>query len=159
MAICPAAEGLAERNQRRGSWAERWFEVLPPPSGRGAPDLTDLVHGLVKSLIDPYRPELHYMRGPGPKWRAKHERAPRAAADAAVLAPAWFGKCSRRSGSSATSRVAANGSNRARDHPRRSEEGRAVTSHSFAVLHLRRCANPALVHRAAFFKFTHGKRL
>jgi len=23
-------------------------------------------------LHDPYRPELHYMRGPGPKWRAKH---------------------------------------------------------------------------------------
>jgi hypothetical protein len=23
-------------------------------------------------LFDPYRPELHYMRGPGPKWRAKH---------------------------------------------------------------------------------------
>jgi hypothetical protein len=21
---------------------------------------------------DPYRPELHYMRGPGPKWREKH---------------------------------------------------------------------------------------
>jgi len=21
--------------------------------------------------FDPYRPELHYMRGPGPKWRAK----------------------------------------------------------------------------------------
>jgi hypothetical protein len=20
-----------------------------------------------------YRPELHYMRGPGPKWRAKHQ--------------------------------------------------------------------------------------
>ena len=20
----------------------------------------------------PYRPEAHYMRGPGPKWRAKH---------------------------------------------------------------------------------------
>lgn len=20
----------------------------------------------------PYRPELHYMRGPGPKWHAKH---------------------------------------------------------------------------------------
>src|SRR6516225_8853760 len=92
MAICPAAEGLAERNQRRGSWAERWFEVLPPASGRGAPDLTDLVHGLVKSLIDPYRPGLHYMRGPGPKWRAKHEQAPRAAADAAALAPAWFGE-------------------------------------------------------------------
>jgi hypothetical protein len=24
------------------------------------------------SAVDPYRPELHYMRGPGPKWRAKH---------------------------------------------------------------------------------------
>jgi hypothetical protein len=22
--------------------------------------------------LDPYRPELHYMRGPGPAWRAKH---------------------------------------------------------------------------------------
>ncbi|MEX2036438.1 MAG: hypothetical protein WEA28_14730 [Xanthobacteraceae bacterium] len=27
---------------------------------------------LVRALTDPYRPELHYMRGPGPKWRAKH---------------------------------------------------------------------------------------
>jgi hypothetical protein len=27
---------------------------------------------LLNSLFDPYRPELHYMRGPGPKWRAKH---------------------------------------------------------------------------------------
>jgi hypothetical protein len=26
-------------------------------------------------LVDPYRPELHYMRGPGPKWREKHRRA------------------------------------------------------------------------------------
>jgi hypothetical protein len=33
---------------------------------------------LARRLIDPltacYRPELHYMRGPGPKWRAKHKR-------------------------------------------------------------------------------------
>jgi hypothetical protein len=27
---------------------------------------------LFRSMVDPYRPELHYMRGPGPKWRAKH---------------------------------------------------------------------------------------
>jgi len=27
---------------------------------------------LTAALLDPYRPELHYMRGPGPKWRAKH---------------------------------------------------------------------------------------
>ena len=26
-------------------------------------------------LFDPYRPELHYMRGPGPKWHAKHDPA------------------------------------------------------------------------------------
>jgi hypothetical protein len=23
-----------------------------------------------------YRPELHYMRGPGPKWHEKHARSP-----------------------------------------------------------------------------------
>ncbi|HEY4774820.1 MAG TPA: hypothetical protein VIH40_08370 [Xanthobacteraceae bacterium] len=27
-------------------------------------------------LFDPYRPERHYMRGPGPKWRAKHAPSP-----------------------------------------------------------------------------------
>ena len=25
-----------------------------------------------QNLFNPYRPELHYMRGPGPKWRKKH---------------------------------------------------------------------------------------
>ena len=32
-------------------------------------------HRLTTLLFDPYRPELHYMRGPGPKWRAKHAHA------------------------------------------------------------------------------------
>jgi hypothetical protein len=32
---------------------------------------------LKKDLCDPYRPELHYMRGPGPKWREKHANASR----------------------------------------------------------------------------------
>jgi hypothetical protein len=27
---------------------------------------------LLQLASNPYRPELHYMRGPGPKWRAKH---------------------------------------------------------------------------------------
>jgi hypothetical protein len=27
---------------------------------------------LRRDMLDPYRPELHYMRGPGPRWRAKH---------------------------------------------------------------------------------------
>jgi hypothetical protein len=30
-------------------------------------------HRLIKTASDPYRPELHYMRGPGPKWHAKHQ--------------------------------------------------------------------------------------
>jgi hypothetical protein len=38
-------------------------------------DFADLGRAL-RSLVDPYRPELHYMRGPGPKWHAKHEPAP-----------------------------------------------------------------------------------
>jgi hypothetical protein len=29
-------------------------------------------HSLIRSARNPYRPELHYMRGPGPKWHAKH---------------------------------------------------------------------------------------
>jgi hypothetical protein len=28
---------------------------------------------LIRVAGDPYRPELHYMRGPGPKWRAKYQ--------------------------------------------------------------------------------------
>ena len=27
---------------------------------------------LWRTIFDAYRPELHYMRGPGPKWHAKH---------------------------------------------------------------------------------------
>ena len=30
---------------------------------------------LIGSVCDPYRPELHYMRGPGPKWHARHRAA------------------------------------------------------------------------------------
>lgn len=30
-------------------------------------------HKLIKTASDPYRPELHYMRGPGPKWTTKHQ--------------------------------------------------------------------------------------
>jgi hypothetical protein len=36
-------------------------------------EIADLLHNLAKALYDPYRPELHYMRGPGPKWHAKHD--------------------------------------------------------------------------------------
>jgi len=30
-------------------------------------------HWLIQNARNPYRPEHHYMRGPGPKWHAKHQ--------------------------------------------------------------------------------------
>jgi hypothetical protein len=45
------------------------------PAGLPA-QVADLLRDLAKALFDPYRPELHYMRGPGPKWRAKQAPAP-----------------------------------------------------------------------------------
>jgi hypothetical protein len=44
----------------------------PPKLLAGA---ANLLRGLARDLVDPYRPELHYMRGPGPKWHAKHDRS------------------------------------------------------------------------------------
>jgi hypothetical protein len=38
-------------------------------------DFADLFRSLTQTLFDTYRPELHYMRGPGPKWHAKHAPA------------------------------------------------------------------------------------
>ena len=34
--------------------------------------LTSFWRDFVAKAFHPYRPELHYMRGPGPAWRAKH---------------------------------------------------------------------------------------
>ena len=34
--------------------------------------VADLWRTVTSGLFDTYRPEQHYMRGPGPKWRAKH---------------------------------------------------------------------------------------
>ena len=33
----------------------------------------DLRRTLASRLFDHYRPELHYMRGPGPRWREKQD--------------------------------------------------------------------------------------
>jgi len=35
--------------------------------------LAETFRTLKRNFFNPYRPELHYMRGPGPKWREKHE--------------------------------------------------------------------------------------
>jgi hypothetical protein len=45
---------------------------LPRPLARLRQALSHLCRELVRHLFDPYRPEQHYMRGPGPAWQAKH---------------------------------------------------------------------------------------
>ena len=38
--------------------------------------VVELRRALMKALFDPYRPEMHYMRGPGPKWHERHATMP-----------------------------------------------------------------------------------
>jgi hypothetical protein len=46
--------------------------LLPRPFARIGQSLTRIWHDLTREVVHPYRPELHYMRGPGPAWHAKH---------------------------------------------------------------------------------------
>jgi hypothetical protein len=48
--------------------------------------LASLWRSLRRDLFDDYRPELHYMRGPGPKWRAKHQNRAQASVMAGLSA-------------------------------------------------------------------------
>jgi hypothetical protein len=48
------------------------------------------IRRLDRNLLESYRPELHYMRGPGPKWREKHGQEP-AEADVRTLAVSGLG--------------------------------------------------------------------
>jgi hypothetical protein len=45
------------------------------PAPRFGRSVVAVWRGLIRDLSSPYRPERHYMRGPGPKWRAKHQQA------------------------------------------------------------------------------------
>jgi hypothetical protein len=47
-----------------------------PALGRAARAIAWRWRRLLVLLFDPYQPEQHYMRGPGPKWREKHARNP-----------------------------------------------------------------------------------
>ena len=50
--------------------------VFSPSSLRdGLVPLVNIWRGLRQRIFDSYHPELHYMRGPGPKWREKHAHA------------------------------------------------------------------------------------
>jgi hypothetical protein len=44
---------------------------------------------VVETFTDPYRPELHYMRGPGPKWRLKHATPTRPLEGRAWISTKW----------------------------------------------------------------------
>ena len=59
-----AAVPASARWSAMTSFARKSVEILS--------DLANVAHNLVLDVRDSYRPELHYMRGPGPKWRAKH---------------------------------------------------------------------------------------
>jgi hypothetical protein len=50
------------------SYVCRVLFARPAPSC-GLEAMTRRWWRLSSSVFDPYRPELHYMRGPGPKWR------------------------------------------------------------------------------------------
>lgn len=41
-------------------------------NGRASTGFKTFWRQFVAKAFDPYRPELHYMRGPGPAWRAKY---------------------------------------------------------------------------------------
>jgi hypothetical protein len=45
---------------------------LPRPFTSFAHMVASLWREITRDAVRPYRPELHYMRGPGPAWHAKH---------------------------------------------------------------------------------------
>ncbi|WP_322517830.1 hypothetical protein SR870_10095 [Rhodopseudomonas palustris] len=55
-------------------------DAVGQPSRPGwTSEIREFWRQFVIQAFSPYRPELHYMRGPGPAWRAKHgnSRPPR----------------------------------------------------------------------------------
>jgi hypothetical protein len=82
-AVCRDAGDEAEQpahTRRDVVMARATIAALPSTLGhsheRQAPRLGKAfaeLRNIFKGLFDPYRPELHYMRGPGPKWHAKHD--------------------------------------------------------------------------------------
>jgi hypothetical protein len=45
---------------------------LPRPIANIGHAIAALWREITRDAVRPYRPEQHYMRGPGPAWRAKH---------------------------------------------------------------------------------------
>jgi hypothetical protein len=67
------------------------FSAFARKTAESVSEVAGLVHNLVMDVRDSYRPELHDLRGPGPKWRAKHQpwqASALARIDAEAMAPA-----------------------------------------------------------------------
>jgi hypothetical protein len=52
------------------------MSLLPRPFANLRTAFNAFWYDLTRDALRPYRPELHYMRGPGPAWRAKHDLHP-----------------------------------------------------------------------------------
>ena len=46
--------------------------TLPHPLAGYGQHVSRFWRDMTRDLLRPYRPERHYMRGPGPAWRAKY---------------------------------------------------------------------------------------
>jgi hypothetical protein len=68
--MCRAASQLEEAMRIIEATA---FSDLARKTVESASDLATVFHNLIMDVRDSCRPGQHYMRGPGPKWRAKHQ--------------------------------------------------------------------------------------
>jgi hypothetical protein len=68
--VAPGVGSSAEFTMGRAIAAAFSGALHPQPWMPAA--LTRFFQDFARAMFDPYRPELHYMRGPGPKWREKH---------------------------------------------------------------------------------------
>jgi hypothetical protein len=68
---------------RRGQFRAKPSACHSSPSL--AAELGELIR-MLTALFDGYRPERHYMRGPGPRWRATHSPSRRNSACPGALA-------------------------------------------------------------------------
>jgi hypothetical protein len=70
---CSRIQGWFDMSTFSDSYVSRVL-FASSATGRGLDLAARRWRQLRSYLCDPYRPELHYMRGPGPKWRERHGR-------------------------------------------------------------------------------------
>jgi hypothetical protein len=61
-------------------------------AGRLAARIARRTRRFAPDVFDGYRPELHYMRGPGPKWRERHGLPPAPVKSLPEAILPWLGK-------------------------------------------------------------------